>query len=214
MSLLEWKERTVDGPEPIEKTLYFGLRPIAVAFTDPEAREWTIAWPLAADAVLPRLLDYFLSSFLVHYHQAINPSIDLFQPLRIEFWIGDSYHEVFIDSRESSAILDAVRQRKTGSTDLLELLQISDGHVFLEIVFSTTEQPVRIGLMIPQVHVQSLALFFATFHRNSVIRHDPGLALSAFPELESGAIGPRDPETIHPHPQLNHYDSSTPVRLT
>jgi hypothetical protein len=189
------EEREVEGPEPIERTLFLDSQPIAVAYLSRQGTECTMAWPLNVETRLESVLDSYLLEFLPRYS-----SIPVEQTL--EFWIGGEYHTESIGHEPtSSLILDRITSAKSKADDWPELVQISSDNVAMESVFDEdTENPFRLALLLSEVHSEPLTQFFSKFHRNDEVRINPDIASRAF--------APESPDAkslLHPLPIGRRY---------
>ena len=173
-SALNVEEREVDGPEPVERILYFNSDPLAVAYLDKPQTEATLAWPLVYGAPLRPVLDRYLLDFLPRYYP--RPSENT-----LEMWIGDRYYQKVIGSEPTSRLvidnLLSVRERERES---LGLLQISSDSVILEILFDKSiDRPARLALLISAVPVRALARLFSSLHKYEIVRENHDVATYA-----------------------------------
>jgi len=174
-------ERRIEGPEPIERTLYLNSDLIAVAYLNSPPTEATLAWPLSSNAPLDEILDCYVSELLRPYRS--NPSEYVF-----EFWIGDRYHQATIGLQPNDDLTDfrlswksKLQLLKSQEPGSLRLLQITSEGTAMELLFDeSSESPVRLAVLISAVPVIPLAKLFSRFHTNDEVRKSITIAVKAF----------------------------------
>lgn len=169
------EERTIDGPKPIERTLYLNSEAIAVAYVDSPETEATLAWPLLPSTKLEDVLDCYLTDFLPRYRPLSSQNT-------LEFWIGDQYYQTIIGPEPTSRlVIQNLKNTKLDDRGPIRLLQLSSESEAMEILFDeSTKKPVRLALVISAVCVKPLARLFSRFHRNNLVRENLDIALRAF----------------------------------
>ena len=162
------EERTVEGPEPIERTAYLKSQPIAVAYLDASKTEATVAWPLSENTCLADVVEACLGDFLPRYAgKNLNYTL--------EFWIDDHYYAFPLESDASTVMvlekLDDIAMTESGS---MRLLQIASEDAVVELLFDDNETPgpMRLAVLISVVRSSVLTRLFTRFHRNDIVRND------------------------------------------
>jgi hypothetical protein len=170
------EEHMIDGPEPIERTLYLNREPLAVAYLDSPETEATLAWPLSSNVQLADILDRYLTDFLPQQRPKASEST-------LELWVGDRYYQMRMGLEPTTdLVLGTLKSHEGGP---LRLLQISSESSVMELLFDeSTESPVRLALLISTVCVGPLARLFSAFHKNDVVRNNFQVAVRVFaPDL-------------------------------